>query len=120
MSQLMEEFSATVTADPVIQRLKDDLTTIIPELESIPVLEDDKSYTVNKNRIYLCIRDASGSYYSRDILTFVLVHEVAHVLCPDVGHTPLFKEIFNALLEKVVAAGMYNPSTVIPKDYCLF
>lgn len=115
-TQLAEEFEGV---DPVIEQLQARLATVVPEAAQVRVVEGDKSYTLNKSRIYLCVRDASGQYYHEHILMYVLVHELAHVMCPDVGHTPLFKEINNALLERVIAAGLYNPRTPIPKDYCM-
>ena len=43
-------------------------------------------------------------YYNDDILLYVLVHEICHVLCPNIGHTPEFNNIFEALLEETWSA----------------
>lgn len=98
--------------------IKADLDRVIPETAHIRVYEGNKSYTVNKQRIYLCARDSTGKLYPRNALVYVLVHELAHVLCPDVDHTSLFHRINSELLDRAIAAGMYDPSIPFPSKYC--
>lgn len=105
--------------NPIIQTLKEQILTCFPELVHLQVFEGNKSYTINKEKIYLCIRDKYGNYYNENILMYVLLHEIAHTLCTDVGHTPQFKEIFQALLDRAEQSKIYTP-VEIPKDYCKF
>lgn len=114
-SKVSESFSQH---DPAIQSLKEHIAHCFPELGDIQIYEGRKSYTVNKERIYLCIRDRNGDYYSHDILMYVLLHEIAHMLCPEIGHTPKFKEIFDSLISHATQCGIYTP-TEIPSDYCM-
>lgn len=103
---------------PVIQVLKENVLNCFPELGNIKIYEGDKSYTINKEKIYLCIRDKNGQYYNQNILMYVLLHEIAHTLCPEIGHTQSFKNIFNSLIERANAFGIYT-QVDIPTDYCL-
>jgi hypothetical protein len=113
--QVKENFSQY---HPVIQVLKENIINCFPELGNLKIFEGDKSYTINKEKIYLCIRDKNGQYYNQNILMYVLLHEVAHTICPEIGHTQEFKNIFNSLLERATGYGIYS-NTDIPKDYCM-
>lgn len=105
--------------NPVIQTLKDDILKCFPELIHLQVYEGNKSCTINKEKIYLCIRDKNNNYYNKNVLMYVLLHEIAHTLCTDIGHTAQFKEIFDILLQRAQEADIYS-HTEIPKDYCNF
>ncbi len=105
--------------NPMIQTLKEQILVCFPELVHLQVYEGNKSYTINKEKIYLCIRDKYGKYYDKNILMYVLIHEIAHTLCTDVGHTSQFKEIFDILLQRATDANIYS-HVDIPKDYCNF
>jgi hypothetical protein len=78
--------------------------------------EGDTSYTIDKGAVLaLCLRErdpaASGDPAAHDLhdlemLTFVLVHELAHVAIEDPDHPPRFWRAFRFLLEEAVAAGL--------------
>ncbi len=104
---------------PVIQNLKKMIVTCFPELRNLKIYEGCKSYTINKEKIYLCIRDRYGDFYEHSILMHVLLHEIAHTLCNEVGHTLQFKQIFDSLINRAIQCGIYTP-VHIPKDYCNF
>ena len=105
--------------NPIIQTLKAEVLQCFPELIHLQIFEGNKSYTINKEKIYLCIRDKFNNYYDKNILMYVLLHEIAHTLCTEIGHTDQFKEIFDALLQRAKNANIYS-HTEIPKDYCNF
>ena len=52
------------------------------------------------------------------MLIYVALHEVAHVLCDEVGHTQKFHSIFEDLLKKATEMGIYNPSIPLIQNYC--
>lgn len=105
--------------DPMIQRLKEYVQKIAPEAASkIRIYKGDKSYTINKRNVYLCLKDENGEYYNEQIMRYIVTHEIAHVLCESVGHTEEFDKIFKELLDKAVKMGLYDPNTKIPEDYC--
>lgn len=105
--------------NPTIQTLKTEILKCFPELTNLQIYEGDKSYTVNKEKIYLCIKDKNRKTYDKNILMYVLLHEIAHTLCNEVGHTQQFKDIFNVLLKRAELCNIYTP-VEIPKDYCDF
>ena len=57
----------------------------------------DQSYTINKKRVHICMKDESGQYYKDDMLMYVLLHELAHCKSRSIGHTPEF----HAILDKI-------------------
>ena len=77
-----------------------------------------KSYTINKERIYLCLKDEDNEYYSLNMLIYVLAHEYSHVICESIGHTEEFHAIFEDLLVELADAGIYDPAQPIIPDYC--
>ena len=87
-------------------------------MKDINLYKGNKSYTINKEKVFLCLKDEKGEYYSLNMLTYVLAHELAHVLCESIGHTEEFHEIFEALLVELTDAGVYDPTQPILVDYC--
>jgi hypothetical protein len=87
-------------------------------MDEITMYRGNKSYTINKEKVYICLKDENGQYYNDNMLLYVISHEAAHCLCPEIGHTELFHTIFEALLLELTAAGIYNPSIPIQQDYC--
>ena len=114
--QIKDYFSQS---DPMIQRLKEYVNKISPEAASkIRIYKGDKSYTINKRNVYLCLHDEKGEYYNEQILRYIITHEISHVLSESIGHTEEFDKIFKNLLDRAVKMGLYDPDTKIPQDYC--
>jgi predicted metal-dependent hydrolase len=81
------------------------------------------SYSVNKGeKIVFCIRqkDDNESIVDENTLTFVSIHELAHIMTKSVGHTPEFWSNFKRLLEESVNHNLYTKEdyTSNPKEYC--
>jgi hypothetical protein len=77
-----------------------------------------KSYTINKSKIFICLKDEKGEYYPVNFLMYVVLHEKSHAICDEIGHTQKFHEIFQALLNEAAKAGIYNPEEPILQNYC--
>lgn len=96
----------------------------LKSLDHITLHEGDSSYSLNKHKIYLCLKKKNGEYYDDNMLLFVLAHEIAHCLCPNVGHTKEWQEINDELLHCLIKQGVYKPPDKndlrIPPimDYC--
>ena len=103
--------------DPTIQKLKTRLSGTFPELNKVKLMKGSESATINKYRIYLCT-DFNGETYDTNVLTYVLLHELAHVITPEIGHGDTFKDNFKKLLSRAVRANLYDADTQIPVDYC--
>ena len=81
------------------------------------------SYTVNKGEeLVVCIRSRNRKNELHDIntLMYVVIHEMAHMACPEIGHTKLFYEINKYLLNCAIKINLYqhvNYSSS-PIEYC--
>lgn len=87
-------------------------------MNEINLYKGSKSYTINKQNIYMCLKDENGSYYPQNMLIYVLAHEFAHVLCNSIGHTEEFHNIFDDLMAELIKDGFYDPKEEIILDYC--
>lgn len=86
------------------------------------------SYTVNKGEsIVFCVRSKeitkllnSSTIHDKNLVMYVALHEIAHVACPEYGHTPLFKKIFKFITETAMKLGMYQKMDFDsnPVEYC--
>lgn len=105
--------------DPMILYIRKNFIKLDPSYESIPIVETKKgTYTENKSVIYLCVRDPrTGKYYDHDVVMYVALHELAHVLTKEEGHTKLFTRNFNRLLSEAQQEGIYHP-VIPPQMHC--
>lgn len=103
----------------VINNLKEYLTIVDPNFEKLDIRESDSSYTEDKSVIFLCLRNEKGEVYPMNTVMYVALHEIAHMINKnDYGHTPAFHKIFNDLLCKAAAKGVYDPSKPHGDTYC--
>lgn len=77
-----------------------------------------RSLTLNKKYIYICKTDEHDVLYNKNQLVLVLIHEIAHVLNPTIGHGEDFKELLADLLQKAEAKGLYSSSIPHVQNYC--
>lgn len=89
-------------------------------LKEITLYKGDKSYTINKQKVYLCLKDENDEYYNTNMLTYVLLHELSHVICDEIGHTDKFHDIFKEVLKEAKNLKIYDPNIPIIKDYCQY
>jgi hypothetical protein len=86
----------------------------------ITLSKGKKSYTLNKEDIYLCLKDENDKYYEDNMLIYVLLHEVSHSICDEIGHTEKFHRIFNALTKKAIELKIYDDKIPLIRNYCLY
>ena len=108
--------------DKFVLSLVEDVKKIHPSVEKIiphlKFFEGRKSYTINKTYVHICKKDKNGQLYHRNQLILVLLHEIAHTLCDEVGHPPKFYTILDELLLHAEKAGIYNPNIPHIPEYC--
>jgi hypothetical protein len=105
--------------DPMLYTLKEVLKPVHPIIDRLKLYKGDKSYTINKEKVFICLRDEDGEYYPLNMLVYVTLHEIAHVLnTDDVGHTEKFHIQFDELLDRASELGIFNASIPIIKNYC--
>lgn len=87
--------------------------------------EDRKytTYTLNKGeKIVFCLRsrDHQDRIHNLDLLYFVAIHELAHIMTTSQGHTEEFQKNFQWLLKEAKDAGLYTPVNYRknPVKYC--
>lgn len=68
------------------------------------------SYTINKGEtMIVCLRSkVDGRIHDENLVLYVVLHELAHVACPEWGHTPLFTQIFRMITEVATEHGVYK------------
>jgi len=81
------------------------------------------SYSVNKGeKVYMCLRQRNEKEELVDdnIVTFVALHEMAHIGTSEVGHTPMFWNNFGWLLARAEEMQIYQFTDfkAHPVEYC--
>jgi hypothetical protein len=81
------------------------------------------SYSINKGeKIVMCLRSKDGSNRLADenLLLFVGLHELSHIMTKSVGHTEEFWGNFKFVLENVQREGLYKCIDFMryPQKYC--
>lgn len=106
---------------PILHQLKKEMASLDPRIKNLELYKGDKSYTINKSKIYLCLFDENGEYYPMNTIKHVFLHEYAHVLNKkNIGHTPAFYEILEKLEKQAEKLGLYDSSKPAPPDYCTY
>mgnify|MGYP001315487753 CR=1 FL=1 len=116
-NQILEHYAKN---EPKVLEIKEKLRQIHPRVDSLEFFAGNKSYTINKQKVYLCLKDENNNYYEDNMLIYVALHELAHVLCDEIGHTDKFKRIFEDLLLKGEEIKIYNPDIPPIIDYCTY
>jgi hypothetical protein len=104
----------------LIQNFKNDPKRF---LESTPDAEFT-SYSVNKGEsVHLCLRQREGadeSLVKEEVMVFVAIHEMSHILTESLGHGPDFWNNFAWLLKEAELINIYKHQDfkAHPVKYC--
>ena len=124
MLLLVDHLNKNIKEFPQDTQYIKDLTSRIKDVEIMETPSDDKytSYTINKGeKMVFCIRSKIfDEIHDMNTIMYVVIHEMAHVACPEYGHTPLFKKIFQFLLKESSKIHIYNivDYRTSPVNYC--
>jgi hypothetical protein len=117
--QLVQHMHDKYGDNPDVRKLKDKFN---PEAVSEGGMENGyTSYSINKGeRLVMCIRQKDGSFVDHNVIVYVAVHELAHIMTTEVGHTPSFWSNFRFLLREAISIGIYEKVDFNskPSDYC--
>ena len=122
LDRLVEKCRETKSDLPQIQRL---IKNYNPKkiCETLPTSEYT-AYSENKGeKLAFCLdteKNSQGKLIDLNTLTFVAIHEVAHIATKSIGHTKEFWDNFKLLLEVAVEENIYKPVNYgeTPKRYC--
>jgi hypothetical protein len=91
-----------------IQKINEKISDI--EIQESTADSKHTSYSVNKGELLVfCIRSKKNSeIHDYNDLLYVAIHEIAHIGCPEIGHTPLFFKINQFMIKKAIEYGIYN------------
>ena len=104
----------------LLQNFRPDASRI---LESTPD-EEHTSFSVNKGeKVHLCLRQRQGgneNLVDENIMIFVALHEMAHMITKSIGHEPEFWNNFGWLLREAEKIGVYQYQDfkAQPVSYC--
>ena len=112
--------------EPKLIKIKENLQKLVPylsqeeryKLRLLKIQPDVSSYTVDKHDMHLCLLDQDGSYYQDNLLMYATLHELAHIFCDDIGHTPAYRKIFDRLLKLAKKVNIYDDTKLMPQEYC--
>ena len=104
----------------VIKVMKRFPNTIICESDGYG---NQTSYSINKGeKIVLCMRmkDGTNSLVDSNLLLFVALHELSHIMTKSVGHKDEFWDNFKFVLKEAQDNGYYKciDFTINPQKYC--
>jgi len=104
LKKLVREASVIVPDDPRLDRLMRKWDGTVAEVER----PGDIAYSLNKKTIYVCVRNAAGGLEPYNTTMYVFLHEVAHVMTVEWGHTDGYWDNFRWLLELAEHLGLYT------------
>lgn len=112
LTTLTEHMKKTYPDDKRVQFLNDHYHNDNTELsESTPSVKYT-SYNVNKgDAVKLCVRQRNDAQeiIEENTITFVAIHELAHSMTQEHGHTQTFWANFKLLLQEAVKIKLYRP-----------
>jgi hypothetical protein len=107
--------------DPKTKDIQQKLIRVDIRAAKISIKGSNQSFTEDKTRTYLCLRDENGQYYDDNMLMYVALHELAHAISESVDpnhETDEFKNNFKMLLTKAADIGVYDPKQPLNYNYC--
>jgi predicted metal-dependent hydrolase len=108
-------------------KYKDYVDRLNDKINSVSIIENTSknlytSYSVNKGEeLVICVRSRkTGELHNINLIMYVVLHEIAHIMCPEYGHGELFQKIFKYITKSATECGLYHPIDFKnnPTEYC--
>jgi hypothetical protein len=79
-------------------------------IKEIGKMESDAAYVVNKKHMSFCIQKKDDlTLEDLNLITYVAIHELAHIMSEEIGHGPEFIKNFQFLLDYSKKIYYYDP-----------
>ena len=97
-----------------LEDIDPDVKVLLRRFDERLIVAANETYTKNKRHIRVCL--GNDTRYGHDInyamILFSLLHEMAHVMTPEYGHTPNFWQNFIVILEVADVVGVLDKEMV--------
>lgn len=84
--------------------------------------KDSTSYSIAKGKkVVFCVRSKNTKkIHDKNLLLFVVIHELSHIMSISYGHNTEFMNNFKFLLNEAINAGIYKKENYFtdPREYC--
>ena len=124
MNKLKLHLESTAPDKPQVQQLTRNFEANPNRFKEATPDAEHTSYSVNKGEeVHFCLRQREGgdeSLVQEDIVTFVAIHEMGHMITKTIGHGPDFWNNFAWLLQEAEKTGIYSHRDfrAHPVSYC--
>ena len=124
MNKLKLHLESTVPDKPQVQQLTRNFEANPNRFKEATPDAEHTSYSVNKGEeVHFCLRQREGgdeSLVNEDIITFVAIHEMGHMITKTIGHGADFWNNFAWLLQEAEKIGVYTHRDfrAHPVSYC--
>ena len=124
MKKLKMHLEETFPDKPQVKQLARNFDAEAHRLGEATPKDEFTSFSVNKGQeVHFCLRQREGqdeSLVDENIVTFVAIHEMGHIITKTVGHGPDFWNNFAWLLEQAERIGIYKKQdfSAHPVAYC--
>lgn len=121
LAKITQDFKKLISGlpdNPANNRLKNNFSNNITE--NIPG-SLYVAYSINKgDELSLCLRNEDNSFIETNTIMFVAIHEIAHIMTLETGHTDKFWDNMKYLLDKATEINIYYPVdySKVPTEYC--
>ncbi len=107
--------------DTTLEKLRSDIIKVEPRAANLQFYPSNESYTEDKQKVFICMKDLEGNYYPYNMLMAVVLHEIAHAFSNviDTEHTTdEFNDLHQEYIKKATLMGLYNPKEPLVSGYC--
>ena len=124
MKKLKIHLEATFPDKPQVILLKKNFDAEAHRLGEATPADEFTSFAVNKGEsVHFCLRQREGeneSIVDENIITFVSIHEMGHIITKSIGHQPDFWNNFGWLLQEAERINIYTHQNFAaqPVAYC--
>lgn len=105
----------------VLLHLINDLNSLFEDPSSIPsykiLSSRDRTFVANKETIYLVLRHSNDDLFDYPTILQAAIHEMAHILCTETGHSDNFYQIEDYLIQQAIKRQLLSNGFYPDPDY---